>query len=143
MVMLKSELLQAHPHLLRELQNPRIVWADEIRTRGLVHWDDDAAAVQCGIVRQLNPGEDLRPKRHLSLILSETYEARGATRSKEMTQCPWMTGSGRFVDQERRAEAMRNIIESGRRDICGKQAAAAQQAKNPHGRCFSGAGRTK
>src|SRR5713101_8308655 len=142
MVMLKSELLEAHPHLPRELQDPGVVRADEIRARGFVYWDDDAAAVQCGIVRQLNPGEDLWPIRHLSFILSETYEPRGATRSKEMEKCPRMACRGRFVDQERRAEAMRNIIESSRRDICGKQAAAAQQAKNPHGRCFSGAGRT-
>jgi hypothetical protein len=65
----ESELQQAHAHSFRELQDLRVIRTLEICTRSPVRWNDDAPAVQRGIIRQFDPREHLRAVGQLRFVL--------------------------------------------------------------------------
>ncbi|MGA2648079.1 MAG: hypothetical protein ABSF15_25585 [Candidatus Sulfotelmatobacter sp.] len=109
--MLESKLQPAHAHGFRELQYSRVIWAEEIRARTSVQRNDDASAIQCGIIRPFDPSENLRPVRHLRLIFPKTYETRSATGSEEMEKRSGMASRDGSIDQEGRTEAMTYPVE--------------------------------
>ena len=86
--MLEPELQQAHAHLFRIQQDPRVVRAIKIRPRGFVHWDDDAAAIQLRIIWQFHPRKHFGPVGQLRLIRAQSNEAPRTARPQEMKKPP-------------------------------------------------------